>query len=142
MRNDEPGLRIGEVARIARLNPSAIRYYEGEGLLRPARRVGGRRVYDRSVFESLALIALAQDAGFTMSEMKELLNGFARATPASQRWRALARRKLDEIAARIERAEQMRELLQRLMRCQCETLGQCVRRRTAIMLELGVTEGA
>lgn len=142
MRNEESGLRIGEVARIARLNTSAIRYYEDEGLLRPARRVGGRRVYDRSVFESLALIALAQDAGFTMHEIKELLHGFTHVTPASHRWQAMARRKLDEIAARIERAEQMRGLLQRLMRCQCETLGQCVRRRTAIMLELGVTKSA
>lgn len=128
-------LSIGEVARIAHVNASAIRYYEDEGLLRPIRRVGGRRIYDRTVFESLALIDLAQDAGFTMSEIKALLNGFDRATPASARWQALARRKLDEIAERIARAEQMRDLLERLLHCQCETLGQCVRRRTAAMLD-------
>ncbi len=129
------GLPIGEVARIARINTSAIRYYEDAGLLHPPRRVSGRRMYDRSVFESLALIQLAHDAGFTMREIKTLLNGFDRATPASARWQALAKRKLEEIEERIARAEEMRELLARLLRCQCETLGQCVRRRTAAMLD-------
>jgi DNA-binding transcriptional MerR regulator len=124
---------IGEVAWRAGINTSAIRYYERIGLLRLPRRVAKRRVYDASVFESLALVALAQDAGFRTAEIKLLLHGFERATPASQRWQALARGKLAEIAERIERAEQMRDLLERLLRCQCETLGQCVRRRVAAM---------
>lgn len=127
-------LSIGTVARIARRRTSALRYYEAEGLLRPVRRAGGRRVYDSSVFDSLALIELAKDAGFTMLEIKALLNGFDRATPASQRWQTLARHKLREVEQRIERAGQMRELLQRLLRCQCETLGQCVKGRRAAML--------
>jgi hypothetical protein len=33
--------------------------------------------------------------------------------------------------ARIERAQRMRDLLERLLRCECETLGQCVRKRVA-----------
>jgi MerR family transcriptional regulator, redox-sensitive transcriptional activator SoxR len=126
-------LTIGEVAGTAGLRPSAVRYYEEAGLLRPTARVRGRRVYDDDVFESLALIALAQDAGFTIAEIKVLLGGFDKATPASQRWRSLARRKLDETKIRIERAERMRDLLERLMRCQCSTLGECVRWRRAAM---------
>jgi MerR family redox-sensitive transcriptional activator SoxR len=93
------------------------------------RRANGRRVFDEAVFESLALIRLAQEAGFTVSEVRRLLSGFDRATPASARWRSLAERKLDEVNARIERAERMRELLERLLRCRCDTLGQCVRGR-------------
>jgi MerR family redox-sensitive transcriptional activator SoxR len=126
-------LSIGEVAARAGLNTSALRYYERVGLLRAPRRFGGRRVYDEDVFESLALIQLAQDAGFTVAETRVLMHGFDRATPPSQRWRSLAETKLEEIAIRIARAERMRELLQRLMRCQCQNLGDCVRSRRAAM---------
>jgi MerR family redox-sensitive transcriptional activator SoxR len=98
---------------------------------RPPRRVSGRRVYDRGVFESIALVRLAQEAGFTVAEMRELPSGFDRATPASTRWQALARRKLADVAERIERAQRMKELLERLLRCRCETLGQCVQKRVA-----------
>jgi DNA-binding transcriptional MerR regulator len=127
------GLSIGEVAEGAGVNTSAVRYYERVGLLRSPRRVAGRRVYDEDVFESLALIDLAQDAGFTVAETRILIHGFDRTTPPSQRWRSMAQHKLDEIAIRIARAERMRGLLQRLMRCQCQTLGECVRTRRAAM---------
>jgi MerR family transcriptional regulator, redox-sensitive transcriptional activator SoxR len=122
-------LSIGEVARRAGVRASALRFYERSGLIRRPRRASGRRVYDASVFESLALIQLARDAGFTIRETKWLLDGFDRSTPASARWQSLARPKLVEIRARIERAERMRDLLERLSRCRCETLGDCVRKR-------------
>lgn len=131
------GLTIGDVARRTGLRTSALRYYEAAGLLQPVRRAKGRRVYDASVFESVALIRLAQDAGFTVSEVRRLLSGFERATPASTRWRSLAERKLDEVNARIQRAEEMRELLERLLQCRCEGLGDCVRGRA---LELEETD--
>lgn len=127
----EGGISIGEVGRRMGLRASALRYYERAGLIRVQRRSAGHRVYDPSVFESLALIRLAQDAGFTIREVKSLLNGFDRATPASARWQSLAQRKLEEMIARIERAQRMRDLLERLLRCECETLGQCVRGRVA-----------
>ena len=129
----KPELSIGETARRAGCAPSALRYYERVGLLPPARRQSGKRVYDHTVFEHLALIQLAQDAGFTITDTKKLMHGFERATPASQRWRVLAQRKLDEITQRIARAEQMQEALRRLMQCPCETLSQCVESRTAAM---------
>ena len=129
------GLTIGDVARRTGLRASAIRYYETAGLLEPIPRARGRRVYDASVFESLALIRLAQEAGFTVSEVRRLLSGFDRATPASTRWRSLAQRKLEEINERIERAQRMRELLERLLECRCDTLGQCVSGRVAALDE-------
>jgi len=86
------------------------------------------------VFETLALIQLMQDAGFTVAETRTLLHGFDRATPPPRRWRSLAERKLEEIETRIARAERMRDVLGRLLRCRCETLGDCVRSRRAAMI--------
>jgi MerR family redox-sensitive transcriptional activator SoxR len=126
-------LSIGEVARRAGVRASAVRYYERAGLIRVPRRAGGRRVYDESVFETLALVQLAQDAGFTISEIKQLLNGFDRVTPASARWRTLSRRKRDEMITRIADAQRMLDVLERLSRCRCEKLRDCVWRRVVAM---------
>ena len=133
----DDGLSIGEVARRTGVRTSAIRYYEEAGLIRAPHRRGGKRRYDAAVFESIAIVQLAQDAGFTIREIRTLIEGFERATPASARWQALARRKLDDVTARIESAERMRALLERLLRCRCETLGDCVRPRVAEFNERG-----
>jgi MerR family redox-sensitive transcriptional activator SoxR len=130
---DAQGLMIGDVASRSGLATSAVRYYERAGLIRAPRRMSGRRVYDDSVFDMLALIELAKDAGFTITETRALLHGFERATPPPQRWRKLATEKLEEIRLRIERAERMREVLQRLLRCRCETLEQCAQSRKRAM---------
>jgi MerR family redox-sensitive transcriptional activator SoxR len=63
-------------------------------------RVGGRRIYDEEVFERLALIFLAQAAGFTIVETKELLHGFEPAATASERWRAIGKQKIAELTQR------------------------------------------
>jgi MerR family transcriptional regulator, redox-sensitive transcriptional activator SoxR len=138
----DDGFSIGEVARRTGVRPSAIRYYEEAGLIRAPRRRGGKRRYEASVFESMAIVQLAQDAGFTIREISTLIQGFERATPASARWQTLARRKLDDVTARIESAERMRELLERLLRCRCETLGECVRPRVAKFTDHGPSRGA
>lgn len=123
-------MSIGAIAKRTGLRVSAIRFYESAGLIPPTRRAGGKRVYDASVFEAIALVQLAQDAGFTLAETRTLIAGFERGTPANARWHAMARRKLVDVEERIERARTMKQVLERLLRCKCETLGQCVRART------------
>ena len=131
-------LAIGVVARRTGLRVSAIRYYESVGLIPPARRVAGKRVYDDSVFEAIALVRIAQDAGFTLAEVRTLVSGFDRATPASARWQTMARHKLADVEARIERAVRMKVMLEGLLQCRCETLEECVRRRNAALRAAGV----
>ncbi len=121
-------LTIGEVARRAGLRPSAVRYYESVGLLAPPKRVNGRRRYDPGVIEQLAMIQLAQQAGFTLAETRTLLHGFAAPTPPAARWQALAHQKLIEVESLIARAQQMKRILEAGLRCQCATLEECVRR--------------
>ena len=122
-------MSIGEVARSAGVRPSAMRYYEGVGLLPPPERENGRRRYDgevlREVLDRLAVVRVAQQAGFTISEIMTLLDGFSEDIPPSERWRLLAREKLPEVEALVERALGMKDLLERGLRCECLSLEDC-----------------
>ena len=119
------GMSIGEVARRAGLEPSAIRYYESLGLIPEPPRTGGKRRYDGSILEWLSLIALAREAGFTMAEVKELVTDFTPGTRPAARWKALAVRKLAEVDAMVARAERMRAVLRVALDCGCFRLEDC-----------------
>jgi MerR family redox-sensitive transcriptional activator SoxR len=118
-------LTIGEVARTAGCATSAIRYYEDIGLLPPPARVNGRRRYDASAVQRLQVIERSRQAGFTLSEIRELFFGFAVGTPPAARWRTLAQRKLGELDAQASRIRAMRALLREGLRCGCLTIEQC-----------------
>ena len=121
-------LTISEAARRAGIRPSAIRYYESIHLLPTPRRASGRRRYDASVLHRLALIQRAQEAGFTVAEIKGLFYDFAAETPASERWQALAQRKLVEVEALIIRAQGMKRMLEEcVLQCRCPSLEECAR---------------
>jgi len=118
-------LSIGEVARRAGLQSSAIRYYESVGVLPKPERLNGRRRYDTSVLQRLAAIQVAQQAGFTIAEIRVLFYGFVEGTPLSTRWQALAHKKLAEVDALISRAQGMKHLLEEGLRCGCLSLDDC-----------------
>ena len=118
-------LTIGDVARQAGIRPSAIRYYEEIGLLPAPERVGGQRRYDTRVLTHLAVVRMAQEAGFTIDEVRQLVAGFPEETPAAERWRDLARRKLPEVDARIAHLQMVRAVLEESLRCGCLTLDAC-----------------
>lgn len=121
------GITIGEIASRAGIRASKLRYYESVGVLPSPSRASGQRRYDESVFPALQLVTLAQDAGFTIAEIRYLLKGFDRETPASARWRDLAKKKREDVLSRIEQAQRMKRVLDSLLSCECIELAQCVR---------------
>jgi MerR family transcriptional regulator, redox-sensitive transcriptional activator SoxR len=118
-------LAIGEVARRAGIRPSALRYYESIGLIPAPKRVSGRRRYDEGTLQMLRVVQLAQQAGFTVAEIQTLLHGFAPDTPPAARWRPLAQQKIAELDALVERAQQMRRILETGLQCGCLRLEDC-----------------
>jgi MerR family redox-sensitive transcriptional activator SoxR len=118
-------MTIGEVARRAGLQASAIRYYEKIGLLPKAQRIGGQRRYETGVLNYLEVIDVAKRAGFRMDEIKHLFHGFGKGTPAFRRWQTLAQHKLTEMDELIARAKKMKLLLKRAHRCKCLDLEDC-----------------
>ena len=118
-------MTIGEVARRAGIRPSALRYYESSGVVPEPRRMNGRRRYGPHVLELLAVVRVAQQAGFTIAEIRTLLDGFSEDIPPSERWRELASKKLPEVEALIRHAFGMKRLLERGLRCDCLRLEDC-----------------
>jgi MerR family redox-sensitive transcriptional activator SoxR len=118
-------LTISQVAQRAGLRTSAIRYYESVNVLPTPRRINGRRLYDASILDRLSFIQIAQKAGFTVAEMQVLFNGLGD-TPLSERWQTLARKKLAEVDALINRAHGMKQLLEDGLRCGCLSLDECI----------------
>jgi MerR family redox-sensitive transcriptional activator SoxR len=118
-------LTIGEVARKAGLQTSAIRYYEKIGLLPKTQRIGGQRRYELGVLNYLEVIDVAKRAGFRMDEIRHLFHGFGRGIPAFHRWQVLAQRKITEMDDLIARARKMKLLLQKADRCKCLDLEDC-----------------
>ena len=118
-------MAIGDVARVAGVRPSTIRYYERRGLLPAPPRSGGKRRYDARVLQLLRVIEVSKHAGFSLREIQQLLHGFDPRTPPSLRWQALAQGKLREVDALIARAQGMRALLARGLECGCLTLEDC-----------------
>jgi DNA-binding transcriptional MerR regulator len=125
MSNPEPALTIGAVAALAGKRPSSIRYYEQIGLLPPATRVSGRRVYGRDTVRALAVIETGQRAGLTLDEIRVLLSASPDDPAAIERLRDVAASKLPEITALIERSQIVRGWLESAARCECPALDQC-----------------
>jgi MerR family redox-sensitive transcriptional activator SoxR len=117
-------LSIGEVAASAGLETSAVRYYERIGLLPAPERVSGRRRYQATVLDRLAIIAYARSAGFTLREIGRLFRG----KPYSEKMRALARAKISELDDVIARTRAMQMLLRAALRCNCLGLEECGKR--------------
>lgn len=65
-------LDIGAIAELSGVSPSALRYYEKKGLIKPVGRNGLRRQYHENVLGKLQLIALGQAAGFTLDEIASM----------------------------------------------------------------------
>jgi len=66
--DDKDLLTIGEIARRAGLATSALRYYEGQGLVSATRTSGGQRRYRRNMLRRLAFIRAAQNVGLSLGE--------------------------------------------------------------------------
>lgn len=92
-------LSIGQVAARSGVAPSRIRYYEEIGVLPQAEREGGRRRYDDDVLRRLSIIDIAQRAGFSLDEIRELTGAQAPQETAGERLREVASRKLQRFAS-------------------------------------------
>ena len=118
-------MTISALARQAGLRPSAIRYYESIGLLPPASRRNGQRIYDVGALRRLAVVQKAQQAGFSLDEARAVVQS---PDSLSEVWNAIATRKLEELEVEINRLKGRQELIRRVqVNCRCRNADQCGR---------------
>lgn len=108
-------LKIGEVADRAGVNLQTIRYYEREGLLpEPPRLASGYRMFPQDAVRRVRFIKRAQELGFTLSEIKELLALRVDQQRGSANVRILAQAKITDIDQKIRTLQSMKRVLKQL----------------------------
>jgi MerR family redox-sensitive transcriptional activator SoxR len=119
-------LTVSEVAHRSGMAPSALRFYEREGLISASRTTGGQRRYERTVLRRLAFIRAARNIGLSLDEIRVELRQLPEArTPTKADWGRIShdwRRRLDE---QIEALQALRDGLVSCIGCGCLSLRQC-----------------
>jgi DNA-binding transcriptional MerR regulator len=94
------------------LDRETLRFYEQKGLLpKPGRTEAGYREFDADVIPRIQFIKLAQNVGFTLKEILELLNLGQKKSISKSDLRNLAENKISDIDKRIKSLNSMRKLL-------------------------------
>ena len=122
------GLKIGEVAERSGVNLQTIRYYEREKLLpEPPRLASGYRIYPDLTVRRIRFIKRAQEIGFTLAEIRDLLAIRINADRDSSEVRSLAQAKITDIEEKIQTLHRMKEALVRITeRCSgCGPTSEC-----------------
>ena len=108
-------MTIGELARCAGVNVQTVRYYERRGLLdEPARRASGYREYGAGALDRLRFIRRAQELGFTLTEVGELLALRLDPGTTAADVKSRAQQKIAEVDAKLHDLERIRDALTHL----------------------------
>ncbi|MBF6166337.1 MerR family transcriptional regulator [Streptomyces gardneri] len=105
-------LTIGDLARRFGLGTHVLRYWESLGLLEPARRNGGQRLYEQTDLERVALILMGKEAGLTLGQLATVLS-----TADPMEHRDLLCHHVDELERRIAQAQAAKELIEHALAC-------------------------
>ena len=112
-------LQIGEVARTTGITVSAVRYYDEIGVISAVARVGGKRRFDPETVGRVNFILRAQEAGFSLDDIKTVLDDTA------GDWRDLVEKKLDELIGRRNRLDTMIAMVTEIRDCGCGAVASC-----------------
>lgn len=119
-------LSIGQLAQRTGLAVSAIRYYETKNLIQPERNSGGQRRYLRADIRRLSFVQIAQNFGFTLPQISDLLADLPdKRTPTKRDWEKISRQFRGTLDARIQALEQLRDNLDGCIGCGCLSLQKC-----------------
>ena len=116
-------LTIGDMAARSGVAPSALRFYEREGLIRSTRTTGNQRRYERHELRRIGFIRIAQQVGVSLEEIREALAALPEnRTPTKADWARLSARWRRKLEDRIAMMERLRDQLTGCIGCGCLSL--------------------
>jgi MerR family redox-sensitive transcriptional activator SoxR len=119
-------LAVSEVADRSGFAPSALRFYEREGLIHATRTAGNQRRYERNVLRRLAFIRAARNVGLSLDEVAAALATLPeRRTPTRADWARLSRTWRTRLDNQIAALERLRDGLDSCIGCGCLSLRRC-----------------
>lgn len=129
-------LKIGDVSKRSGIGIEALRFYEKSGLLeKPSRSVSGYRMYDADVLERLSFIKQSQALGFSLDDIKRIIEDARTGKSPCEEVREIVRRRLEELDERMREMRRYRKELS-------ETLDEWDRRGQAPGHVCGLIEGS
>ena len=119
-------LTVGEIARRSGFAESAVRYYEGLGLLTATRTSGGQRRFERSTLRRLAFIRAARNIGLSLDDVAAALGSLPEGrTPTRTDWARLSRGWRKRLDDQITALQALRDGLDSCIGCGCLSLDRC-----------------
>ncbi|MGB2921053.1 MAG: MerR family transcriptional regulator [Mycobacterium sp.] len=107
-------ISIGEAASRLQMTPSALRYYDDRGLVRPRSRRSGRRMYGLEELRRLAFLKIVHRLGLPLGTAAAVLDD------PSEQWRDTVRRQIDELDRVIAQARAAQQFLTHALHCPTE----------------------
>ena len=105
-------LKIGDVSKLSGIGIEALRFYEKGGLIeRPARTESGYRMYGRDVLDRLDFIKQSQALGFSLDEIKRIIEDTHAGTSPCDEVREMVRLRLEELDERMREMRRYRKEL-------------------------------
>ncbi len=109
-------LKIGEVSKRSGVGVEALRFYEKSGLLdKPSRTFSGYRVYGEDVLERLAFIKQAQALGFSLEEIRRIVEDARKGQSPCDEVREIVRRRMEELDERLRELQRHRRELKQTL---------------------------
>src|SRR6476620_11574509 len=122
----ENHLTIGAVSERTGVAPSALRFYETEGLIHSTRSDGGQRRYSRDTLRRISFVRVAQQVGLSLDEIRTALASLPEnRTPTAKDWERLSSSWRPRIDHQIAMLERLRDRLHGCIGCGCLSLGFC-----------------
>ncbi len=122
----EEELTIGALSERTGVAPSALRFYEAEGLIHATRSAGGQRRYARETLRRVSFIRVAQQVGLRLDEIGTALASLPdNRTPNKKDWERLSTSWRPRIDAQIAVLERLRDRLHGCIGCGCLSLRAC-----------------
>lgn len=119
-------ITIGELAERSGVAPSALRFYESQGVITSTRTTGNQRRYERSTLRRVAFIRSAQRVGLSLEEITSALATLpGNRTPTKADWARLSKDWRPRIEEQIDRLERLRDQLDNCIGCGCLSLNRC-----------------